>query len=320
MARQPRVHVRGGFYHVIVRGNGGQPIFLHDADHLHLYQLLQEGTARFGYRVHGFCCMPNHLHLALQVGQVPLSKIMQNLSVRYTGWLNRRTKRMGHLFQGRYKALLVDADAYLLALIRYIHRNPVRAALVKEPADYRWSGHRAYVGLESLPWLTTDWVLSLFESRAGVARTRYEEFVDRGSQEGHRKEFHRGGEDARILGDEEFIHKALERESAPTGRRVSFDRVVARVCQVYRLPQGALRGGNRNRVAAEARAVIGYLAVETGCATLTDVARRFGRDVSTLSKGVQRVLRGVDGVHAEYQDLLAIGKSAGVSNKPMNQA
>jgi putative transposase len=95
--------------------------------------------------------MNTHVHLAIQVGGVPLSRILQNLSFRYTRWVNGRRKRSGHLFQGRYKAVLVDADSYLDALVRYIHLNPVRAGMVKEPEEYRWSGHRAYLGLEKIP-------------------------------------------------------------------------------------------------------------------------------------------------------------------------
>ena len=146
MARKPRLHLPGGLYHVMLRGNGGQAIFFSDADRYHLYLLLQEGVERFGHRIHGFCAMTNHLHLAVQVAKAPLSKIMQNLSFRYTRWINQRQRRVGHLFQGRYKAILVDADSYLLELVRYIHLNPVRTGLVKDPLDYPWSGHRAYLG------------------------------------------------------------------------------------------------------------------------------------------------------------------------------
>ena len=110
MARQPRLHVAGGVYHVMVRGNGGQDIFFEKGDRSHLYLLLQQGLERYGHRVHGFCCMPNHIHFVIQVQDLPLSQIMQNLSFRYTRWINTQLTRRGHLFQGRYKAILVDAD------------------------------------------------------------------------------------------------------------------------------------------------------------------------------------------------------------------
>ena len=162
MARKPRLLYPGALYHAILRGNNGQTIFFDHKDRTRFCLLLQEGIERFGHRIHAFCLMTNHVHLAIQMGGIPLSRIMQNLSFRYTRWANWRQKRSGHLFQGRYKAVLVDADSYLEELTRYIHLNPVRAGIVKEPEDYPWSGHRAYLGLEMIPWLTTDWVLSQF--------------------------------------------------------------------------------------------------------------------------------------------------------------
>jgi REP element-mobilizing transposase RayT len=153
MARKPRVHCPGALYHVILRGNAGQTIFFDDRDRARFYLLLQEGTERFRHRIHAFCLMSNHVHLAIQVADLPLSRIIQNLSFRYTKWVNWRQSRSGHLFQGRYKAVLVDADAYLLELTRYIHLNPVEAGLVKEPEEHMGS-HRAYLGLGD-SWLTT---------------------------------------------------------------------------------------------------------------------------------------------------------------------
>ncbi|ABQ27057.1 transposase [Geotalea uraniireducens] len=98
MARKPRIHLPGGLYHVIFRSNGGQPVFLTEDDRYRFYLLLQEGTCRFGYRVHAFCLMTNHIHIALQAGDIPLSRGMHNLSFRYTRWINWREKRTGHLF------------------------------------------------------------------------------------------------------------------------------------------------------------------------------------------------------------------------------
>jgi len=113
MARKPRIHLDGALYHVMLRGNGGQSIFLSDEDRDAFEALVAQGVSRFGHRIHAYCCwMGNHVHLAIQVAETPLSKIMQNLAFRYTRWFNRREQRIGHLFQGRFKALLVDADSY----------------------------------------------------------------------------------------------------------------------------------------------------------------------------------------------------------------
>ena len=157
MARKPRVHYPTALYHVILRGNGGQEIFFNQEDRFRFYLLLQEGIERYGHRIHAFCLMTNHIHLAIQVGDIALPRIIQNIAFRYTRWVNWRQGRTGHLFQGRYKAVLVDADSYLLGLTRYIHLNPVRSGIVREPENYPWSGHGVYLGLEVIPWLTTDW-------------------------------------------------------------------------------------------------------------------------------------------------------------------
>jgi len=129
MARKPRVHVAGGYYHVMMRGNVGSDLFFSNADYCRFLLLLQEGIERYGHRVHAFCLMTNHVHLLIQVGDTPLSRIIQNLGFRYTRYINSKRKEVGHLFQGRYKAILVDEDSYLLELARYIHLNPVRAGL-----------------------------------------------------------------------------------------------------------------------------------------------------------------------------------------------
>jgi putative transposase len=142
MARKPRIHFPGAVYHVILRGNAGQAVFFDDADRYRFFLYLQYSVERFGCRIHSYCLMTNHIHLVLQTDEIPLSRIMQNISLRYTKWINYTQKRMGHLFQGRYKALLLDADRYLMELVRYIHLNPVRAGMVVVPDEYGGIGVR----------------------------------------------------------------------------------------------------------------------------------------------------------------------------------
>lgn len=289
MARKPRIHIPGGLYHVILRGNGGQPVFLADDDLYRFYLLLQEGTIRFGYRIHAFCLMTNHIHLVMQVGDIPLSRGMQNLSFRYTRWINWREKKTGHLFQGRYKAVLVDGDRYLLELVRYIHLNPVRAGMVKEPADYHWSGHRAYLGEEFLPYLTTDWVLGQFGKSVTKARDGYRSFVLDGLGEGHRPEFHgKGEEDSRLLGDDSFVDKCLScSDGIPL--RLTAREIVGKVCRFYDIDEAKLSTRSQSRILSEARAVAGWLARGLGCATLSDVAKLVNRDVGSISSAVRRL-------------------------------
>jgi len=289
MARKPRIHLPGAVYHVMLRGNGGQALFFRDGDSDAFEELVAEGISRYGYRIHGYCWMPNHVHLAVQVGNVPLSKAMQHLAFRYTQRINKRENRIGHLFQGRFKAVLVDADAYLLELVRYIHLNPVRAQLVHNPADYRWSGHRTYLGMDRVDWLTTSWVYSQFCRDLATARECYARFVADGSQESHRKDFHHGAAERGILGNDDFVEKALKHANPVSGARIDLESIVSLVCAARKMDLDQVRATDRGRAGAQARALIAYLALEARAATLTQVGTVFNRDISTLSTAVARL-------------------------------
>lgn len=291
MARKSRLHYIGAVYHVMVRGNGGQDIFADDEYRCRFHLLLQEGVEKFGHRIHAFCLMGNHVHLAVQVGEKPLSRIMQHLCFRYTQWVNSRQKRVGHLFQGRYKAIVVDADAYLVELVRYIHLNPVRAKLVKIPEDYSWSGHRAYIGHEQLPWLTTEWVLLQFAQRLKTSRTRYGEFVKNGRDEGHRQEFHSGTSEGRILGDDTFVDRVYTESDQEEKKAVTLDEIIDRVGKEYGLTEEEMSARGRQRYPAEARGMIASLVREATGLSMTELGRRMKRDVSTLSLAADKIMR-----------------------------
>lgn len=187
MTRKSRIHYPGAVYHAILRGNNKQTIFFSDEDRTQFCLFLQETIEQYDCRIHGFCLMTNHVHLAVQVNLVPLSKNMQSLCTKYARWINWRYQRVGHLFQGRYKAILVEINSYLVELIRYIHLNPVRAKLVEQAKDYSWSGHKTYLGLEEIPWLTTDWVLSTFAEDRQLAQKHYKEFILAGDKKNYKQ-------------------------------------------------------------------------------------------------------------------------------------
>ena len=270
------------------RGNGGQPVFITDDDRYRFYLLLQEGSNRFGFRVHAFCLMANHIHLALQCGDIPLSRSMHNLSFRYTHWINWREKKAGHLFQGRYKAVLVDGDNYLLELVRYIHLNPVRAGMVQFPEKYPWSGHHAYLGKEVLPWLSTDSVLEQFGKSVVKSRAGYMQFVLDGLGEKHRPEFHGGSNDTRFLGDDNFMNKCLC-GTLDKPLRLTVQEIVSKVCLSYNIDETRLKATSQERVTSEARAVVGWLAYNSGGITLSEVGRFLSRDVGSISSSIRRL-------------------------------
>jgi REP element-mobilizing transposase RayT len=288
MARKPRIHYPGAFYHVILRGNARQDIFFDDEDRCRFYLLIQEGTERYRHRIHAFCLMSNHIHLLVQVADVPLSRIMQNLSFRYTRWANWRQGKSGHLFQGRYKAVLVDADEYLLELVRYLHLNPVRAGMTKDPFEFPWSSHRAYCGKEDIPWLCTDLTLSAFGRRGDTVRNNFRKFVREGLGEGHRPEFHgHTGVDSRVLGDDTFAERVLvESEDIPV-RRIGIDEVVSAVCRYYGAREEDLRGSTHR--SSQLRAMAAWVALDTEGCTITELSGITGRDLSTLSCAARKL-------------------------------
>ncbi len=269
MARKPRIHYPGAFYHVILRGNNCQDIFYSKSDRTWIYLLFQEGIERYRHRIHAFCLMTNHIHLIIQVSDIPLAKIVQNISFRYTRYINKRKNRIGHLFQGRYKAILIDADCYLLELVRYIHNNPLRAGIASQPEQYQWSSHRAYIGQQKIAWLLIDSVLLQFADNKKTARKRFHLFCLKGSEEKRRQEFHQGTFEGRILGDDGFsenaLTKAQERYIAP----VDSERLVKAVCKEYMITKEAITAPGKHQPGAEARALLAYLALEAGKPTLT---------------------------------------------------
>jgi REP element-mobilizing transposase RayT len=291
MARKPRIHYPGALYHVILRGNARQDIFFDDEDRYRFYLLIQQGVERFGHRVHAFCLMTNHIHLAIQVADVPLSRIMQNLSFRYTHWINWRQNRNGHLFQGRYKAILVDHDAYLVQLAGYLHLNPLRVGMIKGPEDYPWSSCRAYLGMESIPWLTTAPVLAQFSNSLPAARRLFAGFVQASGAEGRRQEFHRGsGKDGRVLGEDHFVEEVLRQAENQPLKKPSVEEILEHVASFYQLSVDELAAPGQDRRKSEARSLAAWAVREWSDGTLTDLSNRTGRDVTTLSSAAGRLL------------------------------
>lgn len=157
MARALRIEFPGAVYHVTARGDRRKAIFVDDADRQRFLELLAQATDRFEATVMAYCLMGNHYHLVVHTHQANLSRLMRHVNAVYSQAFNRRHGVVGHLFQGRFKAIIVDRDAYLLELCRYVELNPVRAAMVETAANWKWSSYRAHVGIEPSPgWLDTD--------------------------------------------------------------------------------------------------------------------------------------------------------------------
>lgn len=181
MARPLRLAYAGALYHSTARGNARQDIFLDDEDRRRFLGVLERIVSRFHLVLHAYCLMSNHFHLLVETPEANLSAAMRQLNGVYTQAFNRRHDRVGHVLQGRYKAIVVERDSYLLELARYVVLNPVRTRLIRKPETYVWSSYRATAGLTPVPpYLTVEWLLAQFGRRRAAAERKYRTFVAEG--------------------------------------------------------------------------------------------------------------------------------------------
>src|ERR1700760_3237419 len=174
MSRRSRLHVPGGVYYVVQRSNARQPIFTEEADYATFERLLSTMLVRCRVRAHAYCWETDAIHLVLQISDMPVGRFMQRLSSQYARRIHRRAGELGHLFQQRYRALLIDPDVYLLRLMRYLHGLPLRPGFAAEPEwSHRLSSHGAYAGLTRTPWLTTSLGLRMLSQNADQAQQAY---------------------------------------------------------------------------------------------------------------------------------------------------
>ncbi len=203
MARPLRIEYPGAVYHVTSRGNAHGKIFSDNQDRLSFLDVLAGVVKRYRWLCHAYCLMGNHYHLLVETQEANLSMGMRQLNGVYTQRYNRRHKKCGHVFQGRFKAIALDKDSYLLELCRYVVLNPVRAKMVKNVEEWQWSSYRASVAMIKPPdYLTTDWILGLFSSKRGIARRKYQSFVREGLHQQSPWGLLRGQV---LLGDEKFV-------------------------------------------------------------------------------------------------------------------
>jgi len=210
MGRPLRIEYPGALYHITSRGNEKKDIFLDDYDRRKFLDILEDYNDRYGILIHCYVLMDNHYHLVLETPLGNLLKVMHGINSAYTGYFNRKHDRSGHLFQGRYKGILVEKDRYLLELSRYVHLNPAKAGKVDRPEKYKWSSYPGYIRKkQELPWVEYAWVLSQFGSDKVSGRHKYRAFVIKGLQQPKQNPFAELYGQV-ILGSKEFIEKIKE--------------------------------------------------------------------------------------------------------------
>lgn len=294
MPRQSRIDFPGAFHHVIIRGINKAAIFHDDRDRNKFLLRLGEGLNNTGLSCYAWTLIPNHVHLLLRTGPQPLTKLMSSLLTGYAVYFNKRHERVGYLFQNRYKSILCDEELYLLQLVRYIHLNPIRAGLVSELLElgsFSWSGHSVLIGNQKADWQNTGEILKRFGSTLRQARAGYLDFMRKGLNEGKRfdltggglirsaggwqnlGELRKSGErlrgDERVLGDSDFVQRALKIAGENLTKKErhqkagwSLEKLLDHLADMCDIDKSLIMGDSRNQSFSRARALFSWLATE----------------------------------------------------------
>lgn len=322
MPRKARLDAPGALHHIMVRGINRSDIFLDDQDRSKFLERLGTTVSEATCAVYAWVLMTNHVHILFKSGGKGISAVMRKLLTGYAIYYNKRHRRTGHLFENRYKSIICDEDNYLLALIRYIHLNPMRAGMVKtmEELDrYPWSGHSAVMGKHEHPWMDVDYVLLQFNDTVRRSRKAYRQFVQEGIGKGRQPELTGGGlvrslggwskvqsaqrkgqkteYDERILGSGEFV-TALFREAEEKQVRqlklrragLTLEDIIQKECAAAGIGDRELKNGSRRHVVSVTRMRISRRGVEEMGLTSAEIARHLGVSTSTITRAVERAV------------------------------
>lgn len=251
MARKPRVEFPGALYHVIVRGNNRERVFFLQAEKEKYLDLLRIYKKKYGFKLYAYVVLDNHAHLLIEMTGTPLSKIMQGVQQVYTMYYNEKYDRVGHVFQQRYKAGICQKESYLFTLIRYIHKNPMRAGAA-EGLDYEWSSHRHYLVPGKDRLVDVNFVLRQFADKPDEAIGLYLDFMGEET----------GPENDSIDVTEYYITEEIDNKDEPRAVKkiLEFDQVLALVNKISGLPDEIIRSGRRTSDVVAARKLFVYLA------------------------------------------------------------
>jgi REP element-mobilizing transposase RayT len=320
MPRQARIDAPDALHHVIVRGIERQKIFRSDNDRDDFIERLENILTKTSTACYAWALIPNHVHLLLRTGTIPVSDVMRRLLTGYAVSYNLKHNRSGHLFQNRYKSILCQEEPYFLELVRYIHLNPLRAGLVRDYAElnrYAYAGHGAILGKHKNSWQDIIYVLAFFDRSESLARRQYRQYVEQGIEQGRRPDLIGGGlirslggwaesrkiikkpesrkGDERILGDSDFVmdtlaqhQDQLERKYALKNQGYDLKRLTERVAKLFNIaPEEIFRSG-KYRQSVQARSVYCYWAVRELGETATALAKALRLTQPAVSIAVHR--------------------------------
>ncbi|MEC4685666.1 MAG: transposase [Nitrospirota bacterium] len=320
MPRQPRLDIPGALHHIMVRGINKTDIFMDDQDRVNFLQRLGENITETKSSVYAWVLMSNHVHILFKSGKKGISTVMRKLLTWYAIYFNRRHNRSGHLFENRYKSILCEEDRYLLALIRYIHLNPIRSGIVKDIEalnSYPWSGHSAVMGKSKCKWMDTEYVLAQFGTREKAATKAYSRFMEKGLNIKYGSEFTGGGLvrslggwsqvlsmrrrdqeeefDERILGEGDFVQNILREAEEKDIRQLklrlsgkTITDIIKEECKKRQVSIKELQGGSRRNKVSQTRALIAYRSIEELGLSTAEIARHLGVATSTATRAIAR--------------------------------
>lgn len=318
MPRQPRLSCPGILHHVMARGIEGRDIFKDDRDReWFLNRLADVMKAPGSGRIYAWALMSNHFHLLIRPDHQPLSEIMSHLLTAHAVNFNLRHRRKGHLFQNRFKSIVVEEDAYFLELVRYIHLNPVRAGIITDLDgldDYSFTGHSTIIGARQFPPQDVTEVLAMFSPRRQDAVSAYRAFVGDGLRQGAREEFRGGGLfrsagglrnvlergfkgaeqwDERILGCGEFVEAILAEKEVPIDKTPDVIAIVQAVASANGITEAEIIGGSKDRAITAARREF-YLRAHTEGISATFLAKMTGRSHVAVIKALKKRTEATD--------------------------
>lgn len=290
MPRKHRVHYEEAMYHVMLRGNYQQDIFLSNQDYEHFSGRLSRLKQMYACKIHLYCLMTNHVHLVIEVNRVPLSKIIHAITSPYARFINQRIRKTGHLFQGRYKAKLIQNEEYLLELCHYIHMNPLKANIVKHLDEYPWSSHLTYAQKKEKPWVSTEYIFNLLKKYSRDNTTNmYENFIkDRDNHYTAPKfcEIDKSG--CLIITDS--INEKINNRPRLDLRKISITKIAEIVCDAMQVSLENLMSESKKEKETLARSLVAYFAHYYGQYPLKEIALLLFRKPDTITRTMHRQL------------------------------
>ncbi len=327
MPRQARLDIPGALHHIMIRGINKSTIFTDDEDRSRFLHRLDENVTKAGASIYAWVLMDTHVHLLFKSGKLGISAVMRKLLTWYAQYFNRRHKRTGHLFENRYKSILCDEGNYLLALVRYIHLNPVRAKMfttLEQLDDYKWSGHRSLMENAGCSWMDTTYVLSQFAGSLRKAKEAYRSFVREGLEMGHVPELTGGGLvrsrggwsqvlamrgrgdkdecDERILGTSDFVTAVLSDAETRQLRQLKnrtgdsgIEKIIEEECAWRQISLQELKTGTKRRKVSNTRAMIAWRSREELGLSSAEIARHLGVNTSCIVRSIDRTAKSFNG-------------------------